>query len=101
MARLLKSLALLLLLMAGQQGAIVHDLSHLACGAQGNSLDALKQDGAPCVLCPVFAQASAPTFSHSFKIPTLFRTAAQRTSPAPRELVETSAPRPRSRGPPV
>jgi hypothetical protein len=102
MIRLLKSFALLLLLMAAQQGGVVHDLSHLAlAGAQGSSIELGAADGAPCTLCPAFAQASAAAFSHSFQFPTLDRTAVARTSAGLREMISAPAPLPRSRGPPV
>jgi hypothetical protein len=102
MGRLCKLLALILLFMAGQQGSVVHDLSHLAgVGPQGNNIDAGLAEGAPCVLCPAFAQAGAAAFGHSFHFPTLYRAAAPDSSAAPRELIGTSTPRPRSRGPPV
>jgi hypothetical protein len=102
MARLLKSLALLLLLIAAQQGSVVHDLSHLAgASPQGSSIDVGAADGAPCALCPAFAQASAPAFGHSFQFPALDRAAVERTSTQPRGLISAPAPLPRSRGPPV
>lgn len=102
MARFFKSLAVLLLLVAAQQGSVVHDLSHLASvSTHGHNVDADLTDGAPCALCPVFAQASAPIFSHSFQPPDLHGPATERTSAPLRELIDSPAPRPRSRGPPV
>lgn len=100
MRQLFKLLGLLLLLMAAQQGAVVHELSH-ASGA--NSLELRTQDGAAdssCALCPAFAQVVSPALGHSFHIPILARLALERIS-EPRYLtIDAAVPRPRSRGPP-
>ena len=101
MSRVLKLLGLLLLLMAAQQGAVVHELSHIS-GAAGSELRVQSNSAVDpsCALCPAFAQAAAAAFSHSFQIPLLVRMGSQLT-PEPRFVgVDASVPRPRSRGPP-
>jgi hypothetical protein len=101
MNRIVKSLALLLLLLMAQQGAVLHDLSHLARAASpGLDVDAGINDAA-CALCPAFAQAGAPAFSHSFHLPSLFRTSPDVTAAPLNAAIDSAAPRPRSRGPPV
>lgn len=101
MRNLYKALGLLLLLMTAQQGAVVHELSHLTGAAQAQlRIDAGGAADSTCVLCPAFAQAATPAFSHSFHIPLLVRTGSQLT-PEPRFVgLDASVPRPRSRGPP-
>ncbi len=101
MRQVFKALGLLLLLMVAQQGAVVHELSHVS-GA--NHLDLrVQSDGAAdktCALCPAFAQVVTPTFSHSFYIPLLVRLALERVSELQYAVVDAAVPRPRSRGPP-
>jgi hypothetical protein len=101
MSRALKSLGLLLLLMAAQQGAVVHELSHLS-GVSGTELRVQSNSAvdASCAQCPAFAQVVTPAFSHSFHIPLLVRVDAE-LSPEPRvAAIDTAVPQPRSRGPP-
>ena len=101
MSRVLKLLGLLLLLMAAQQGAVVHELSHFS-GAGGTELR-VQSNGAvdaSCAQCPAFAQVVTPAFSHSFHIPLLVRVDTE-LSPEPRICaIDAAIPRPRSRGPP-
>jgi hypothetical protein len=101
MRQVFKTLGLLLLLMAAQQGAVVHELSHLS-GANHIELQA-QADGAAdktCPLCPAFAQAASPAFSHSFQIPLLVRLALEAVSEPRYAAIDAAVPRPRSRGPP-
>jgi hypothetical protein len=101
MRLLIKSLALLLLLMSAQQGAVVHELSHLP-GFSGAELQCASGGVADttCALCPAFAQVVTPAFSHAFHIPLLVRAGALK-SPEPRfSAIDATVPRPRSRGPP-
>ncbi len=101
MVRVLKSLALLLVLLAAQHGAVVHDFSHIAYGGgAGIKVDAAAADNA-CALCPAFAQASAPAFGQSWQSPLLGRAAAERSSSLPHALIGAAALGPRSRGPPL
>jgi hypothetical protein len=101
MSRILKSLALLLLLLMAQQGAVVHDLSHLArADSPGLNIEAGIND-ASCALCPAFAQAGTPAFSHSFHLPSLLRASPDITAAPLHAAIDSAVPRPRSRGPPV
>src|SRR5580700_10318555 len=101
MRQAFKGLALLLLLLVAQQGAVVHELSHVT-GA--NHVDLRVQpDGVAvttCALCPAFAQVVTPTFSHSFHIPLLVRFALEPVSEPRYTAIDVAVPRPRSRGPP-
>ncbi len=97
-----RALALLLLVMTAQQGAVVHELGHLTgTGTVELRLDARGVLDTTCALCPAFAQVVSPAFSHSFHIPLLVRTVSL-LLPEPRfTAADAAAPRPRSRGPPV
>jgi hypothetical protein len=101
MRHLVKTLGLLLLLLVAQQGAAVHELTHLTdARAAAVGLDKTGAADTPCALCPAFAQVATPAFSHSFPIPRLGR-ASYEFAPEPRSAVnEADVPRPRSRGPP-
>ncbi|HEX4150651.1 MAG TPA: hypothetical protein VHY75_00405 [Steroidobacteraceae bacterium] len=97
----LKSLGLLLLLMATQQGAVVHELGHEVEAIGGaDARDLPGRDETPCALCPSFAQVVAPAFSHTFHLPLLVRAALEPTSEPLFRVVDTAVPTPRSRGPP-
>ena len=91
---------LMLFLISGQQGAVVHELGHFAgshtpgLSKSGDSLDST------CPLCPSFAQAASPAFSHTFVLPILVRAYVERAVEAPVGAATTAAPAPRSRGPP-
>jgi hypothetical protein len=106
MRNVFKALSLFLLLLTAQQGAVVHELSHLSGTHQADTdqarvrVDAGGTVDTSCALCSAFAQAASATFSHSFQIPLLVRTGLQLT-PEPRFAdVDAPVPRPRSRGPP-
>ena len=101
MRNVYKALSLFLLLLIAQQGAVVHELSHLSGADQVQSrVEAGGTVDTSCALCPAFAQAASPAFSHSLQIPLLVRMESQLT-PEPRFVgVDASVPRPRSRGPP-
>ena len=96
-----KALGLLLLLLTAQQGAVNHELSHFS--NPGRAQLKVSSGGVvdtTCALCPAFAQAVSPTFSHSFDIPLLVRVVSQ-LLPEPRcAVADSTVPRPRSRGPP-
>jgi hypothetical protein len=102
MKHLVKYSALLLLLMAAQQGAVFHEFSHVS-GARSTDfkVDAVALADSKCGLCPAFAQVNTPAFGHSFRIPLLVRAARDLSTEPPSGLIDTAAPRPRSRGPPV
>jgi hypothetical protein len=96
-----KALGLLLLLMLAQQGAVVHELSHVF-GANHSDLKVQSAGvtDTTCALCPAFAQVTTPAFSHSFQIPLLERIAAARSPERQIYTIDAAVPRPRSRGPP-
>jgi hypothetical protein len=101
MKHTLKILSLLLLLLTAQQAAVVHELSHLS-GAGGSQFHVDSGNaGSPCALCPAFAQASSPAFSHSFQSPSLVRAAPEPATKPLFAVIEAAAPTARSRGPPV
>jgi hypothetical protein len=101
MKHTLKILSLLLLLLTAQQAAVVHELSHLS-GVNGSefNLDSGNANST-CALCPAFAQASSPAFSHSFQLPVLVRAAPEALPKPLFAVIEAAVPTPRSRGPPV
>ena len=74
MRLVVKALSLLLLLIAAQQGALVHELGHVS-GALDGGLRMQSDPAADtaCALCPAFAQVVTPAFSHSFQAPLLVR----------------------------
>lgn len=94
-------LGLTLLLISGQQGAVVHELGHFA-GAHtpglsrvtGNSLEPA------CALCPSFAQAATPAITHSFVLPLVLRASFEGRDETPIVAVTVAVAAPRSRGPP-
>jgi hypothetical protein len=94
-------LGLMLLLISGQQGAVVHELGHFA-GAHTPEVSKASGEAADpaCALCPSFAQAASPAFSHSFVLPRLVRAYLERRVEAPVGAAGAAAPAPRSRGPP-
>ena len=92
-------LSLFLLLLIAQQGAFVHELSHLS-GADPDHVHAGGTADTHCGLCPAFAQATAPAFGHSFHMPVLVRTALQLIPEPQFAGVDAAVPPPRSRGPP-
>jgi hypothetical protein len=101
MKHVFKLLALLLLLLLAQQGAVVHELSHLpGWSSAAIQVDVGTAADASCALCPAFAQAVAAAFSHSFHIPLLGRASPELNSEPRFSAHEATVPRPRSRGPP-
>jgi hypothetical protein len=104
MRKMFKTLGLLLLLMAAQHGAVVHELSHVpGASAAVNGELRVQSDGTAdttCALCPAFAQVVTPAFSHSFHIPLLVRFALEAISEPRYVAIDAAVPRPRSRGPP-
>jgi hypothetical protein len=105
MRQVLKSLGLLLLLLIAQQGAVVHELGHLAEISSNEAHAGAALAGAAladtaCALCPAFAQVVTPAFSHSFHIPVLLRAALDRGTDPLYVAVDGAVPTPRSRGPP-
>jgi hypothetical protein len=101
MRHVLRALGLWLLLIMAQQGAVVHELSHVY-GADGVSsqVEAGGVADRSCALCPAFAQVVTPAFTHSFHIPLLVRFALELISEPRYSAIDAAVPRPRSRGPP-
>jgi hypothetical protein len=99
--RLAAVLGLMLFLIAGQQGAVFHELGHFA-GAHAPAVsDAPGEPLDPaCSLCPSFAQAASPGLSHSFVLPLLVRGSLERRDEVPIWAASAAAPAARSRGPP-
>jgi hypothetical protein len=101
MPKLLKALGLLLLLLMAQQGAVVHELSHVSrLSHAGAQLDSRAAADTTCAQCPAFAQVVTPAFSHAFHIPVMVLIATQRSSELRIVAIEAAVPHPRSRGPP-
>ncbi len=101
MRQVFKLFGLLLVLILAQQGAVVHQLSHVSCtGNTGLKAGSAAADTA-CALCPAFAQVDTPAFSHSFHIPLLVRTALTSSSESLLAVFDTAVPTARSRGPPA
>jgi hypothetical protein len=96
-----QSLCLVLLLIAGQQGALVHELGHLS-GAHALDLRASPTHAAEtaCGLCPSFAQVATPAFSPSFTQPQSMRPEPQYDTQVPIAAGESTSSSPRNRGPP-
>jgi hypothetical protein len=97
-----QALCLVLLLIAGQQGALVHELGHVT-GAHSVQLQAEPQHAneASCALCPLYAQAASPAFSHAFVLPVLALASAEPVRALLVTAVDAAIPTPRSRGPPT
>ena len=101
--RLALALPLLALLLVAQQGAMLHELSHLR--ADGRALaahlgdTAAPSDQGPCLTCEAFAQIAHPAVG--FAPITAAPAAAIPAAPDPLfSVIGASAPTPRSRGPP-
>lgn len=91
-----QALCLVLLLIAGQQGALLHEIGHLS-DRQGPAKHATE---APCDLCPAYAQAASPAFGHSFVFPALVLARFEDAGAPLVVAVDAAVPAPRSRGPP-
>ena len=101
MKHVINLLTLLLLLMTAQQGAVVHELSHvLRVDVAKVRIDISSVADSTCVQCPAFAQVVTPAVSHTFHIPVMVLIATQRSSELRIVAFEASVPHPRSRGPP-
>jgi hypothetical protein len=97
----LKPLVPLLLLLAAQQGAVVHELSHVpAAFRAAMQVQSGETAESACALCPAYAQAATPTFGHEHAIPVLVRAGLLRSPDHADAAVDAAVPSPRSRGPP-
>jgi len=101
MRRLLKPIGLLLLLLIAQQGAVVHELSHLTGWFQAEvQVGAGHHVDTTCTLCPAFAQVVIPACSHPYPTLHIARATPGRHSESRYAAFDAAPPRPRSRGPP-
>lgn len=102
MKHLVKILGLWLVLIVTQHGAVVHELGDAARVSHAAlEFDGADRAGAPCALCPAFAQVVTPAFSHTFYVPPLVRAAIPRDREPVFAAIVASVPAPRSRGPPA
>jgi hypothetical protein len=101
MSRIRFVLALALLLVFAQQGAVLHELSHVyRTGAPALESDATLLDGKMCEACLAFAQAANPATGTLLVAPIV--AAVRHVSPETQySIIATTAPTPRSRGPPI
>jgi hypothetical protein len=94
-------LCLLLLMISAQQGGVVHELSHIhGIGSIDVRADAGGAADSGCALCPVYAQAVTPAFSHTFHVPDLVRAKLEPSAEPQVAALGAAVPTPRSRGPP-
>ena len=100
MSRIRFVFALAILLVFAQQGAMLHELSHVyRTGATELKNDVTLLDGKVCETCLAFAQAANPA-SGTQSMPRAVA-ASRYISPEPQySIIATGAPAPRSRGPP-
>jgi hypothetical protein len=101
MRHVFKLLSLLAVLIVAQQGAVVHELSHVFRANAELKVDSRAAAAdTTCAQCPAFAQVATPACSHSFHIPILVRVAAQLSTELEIAAIDAAVPQPRSRGPP-
>lgn len=102
MHKVFKALCFWLLLIATQQGAVVHEVGHFAgSGGVSTRVDAAETPDAACGLCSIFAQVVTPAFSHAFHVPPLVRAVPERFCEPRFAAILGAVPTPRSRGPPA
>jgi len=101
MSRIRFALTLALLLVFTQQGATLHELSHVyRTGAPELKDGAAFLDGKLCEVCLAFSQVANPA-SGTMLLPPVAAT-PRNVSPEPEySIIAAGAPAPRSRGPPV
>jgi hypothetical protein len=101
MSRIRFVLALALLLVFAQQGALLHELSHVyRSGAPEFTSGATFLDGKLCEGCLAFGQAANPA-SGTLLVARVVA-AVRHVSPEPEySIIAAGAPAPRSRGPPI
>jgi hypothetical protein len=97
-----QALCLVMLLVAGQQGAVLHELGHLtaAHAADASAAASSETTDSACPLCPMFAQIATPAFSHTFVLPALLRVESGRIAEPRDRTANAAVPSPRCRGPP-
>jgi hypothetical protein len=101
MSRIRFILALALLLVFAQQGAMLHELSHVyRSGSPELKNDATLADGKVCEACLAFAQAANPA-SGTMLMPPIVAAIRYVSAEPQYSIIATGAPAPRSRGPPI
>jgi hypothetical protein len=101
MNRIRSTLALALLLVFAQQGAVLHELSHVyRTGAVELKDNANVVDVSKCALCLAFAQVANPASASAVVLPLAPAIPHPVTEPE-YSIIAAAAPSPRSRGPPV
>jgi hypothetical protein len=102
MRSIIQSLGLLFVVLAAQQGAVVHELSHAPRIVRADlQMQSAESADSACTLCPAYAQAATPAFSHSFAVPLGVRSTSQRILDHADAAIDAAIPSPRSRGPPA
>lgn len=96
-----QALCLVVLLVAGQQGALLHEIGHLAELGRSTETPSQHATEPACALCPAYAQAATPAFDHSFVLPSLVLVRSDEAGAPPIRMVGAAVPTPRSRGPPA
>jgi hypothetical protein len=100
-SQMYRAVCLVLLLIAGQQGALVHELGHLSSvHSPEPSVDSQHPAEPVCALCSSFAQAASPAFGYSLPFLPLPAATADRIVARIAGIIDVSVPTPRSRGPP-
>jgi hypothetical protein len=103
MSRLVHSIILALLMLLAQQGAVVHELSHLqtqAARSPSSAPDESAAHDALCLSCLAFAGVASAARPDAFQAPLLSFSPPQTAQVAVAALV-AEALAPRSRGPPI
>jgi hypothetical protein len=100
MRKLHISIALALLLLFAQHGAVLHEISHISQVSRADArLHADTQADRGCELCLAYSQVANPA-GHFVDSVSFEPTAFAAPVPAPQVVVAASVPTPRSRGPP-
>ena len=100
MRKVVITAGLLLLLIAAQQSAVLHGLSHLSRIASPEIRVDADQSQQPCELCLAFAQLGNLT-THSIHVSHFSPTPVHRGPEPHYSVIAAQAPTPRSRGPPA
>ena len=101
MTRIRFAFALALLLVFAQQGALLHELSHIyRTGAPALQHEENVLDAKLCATCLAFSQVANPASSTLGVLPMV--AIAQHRAARPRiSIIAADAPAPKSRGPPI
>jgi hypothetical protein len=101
MSRIRHILVLALLVVFAQQGAMLHELTHVyRTGAPELNKGATCLDGKLCETCLAFAQVANPA-SGTMLLPPLVAAPCHVNPEAEYSIIAAGAPAPRSRGPPI